>query len=39
MQKTVYQTEKGALDLQSIKFTSCLPMVDGSLRLKLVAMI
>ena len=41
-------TKKGALDLQPkvIKFTSCLPMVGGSLRvlrllppLKLVAMI
>ena len=37
--------KKGALDSQPqvIKFTSCLPMVDGSLRLlpplKLVAMI
>jgi hypothetical protein len=25
--------KKGALDLQVIKFTSCLPMVGGSLRL------
>ena len=25
------RAKKGGLDLQMIKFTSCLPMVDGSL--------